>query len=149
MKIKLLKNEEDILFYAWTLTLFLFFSRTQCPTEVVSSRSYTYFCRSLSDDRVKLTFATLKILGFYGKKWKIDDFHSHFLIWSSKIPKGVCIYYERSIFWLFKKHNSFYLWLLELYFFWLRKLVLEGALQILPRHFIHQKSARRSSPLTF
>ena len=34
MKAKTLKNE-DILFYAWTLTLFLFFSQTQCPTEVV------------------------------------------------------------------------------------------------------------------
>ena len=51
------------------------------------------------------------------KKWKIDDFDAHFLIWSNKIPKGVCIYYERSIFWLSKKHNSFYLWLLELYIF--------------------------------
>ena len=65
----------------------------------------------------QLTFATWKILGFYWKKWKIDDFDSDFLIWSSKIPKGVCIYYERSIFWLFKKYNSFYLWLLELHFF--------------------------------
>ena len=35
MKAKTLKNE-DILFYAWTLTLFLFFSQTQCPTEVKS-----------------------------------------------------------------------------------------------------------------
>ena len=50
MKFKLLKNEEDILFYASTLTL-LFFSWTRCPTEVVSSRSNTYSCRSLSDDR--------------------------------------------------------------------------------------------------
>ena len=51
MKSKFLKNEEDILFYAWTLTLFLFFSQTRCPTEVVSSRSNTYYCWSLSDDR--------------------------------------------------------------------------------------------------
>ena len=58
MKTKLLKNEEDILFYAWTLkhyintsSLFLFFSRTQCPTEIVSSQSKNYSCQSLSDDR--------------------------------------------------------------------------------------------------
>ena len=47
------------------------------------------------------------------KKMKNSHFDSHFLIWSSKIPIGVCIYYERSIFWLSKKHNNFYLWLLE------------------------------------
>ena len=57
MKTKLLKNEEDILFYGWTLKHYtntsslLFFFRTWCPTEVVSSRSNTYSCRSLSDDR--------------------------------------------------------------------------------------------------
>ena len=51
MKTKLLKHEEDILFHAWTLTLFLLFSRTRYPTEVLSSRSNTYCCRSLSDDR--------------------------------------------------------------------------------------------------
>ena len=51
MKTKLLKNEEDVLFYAWTLTLFLFFSRTRCPTEVVSSRSNTYYCQSVCNDR--------------------------------------------------------------------------------------------------
>ena len=51
-----------------------------------------------------------------------------FLIWSSKIPKGICIYYERSIFLLSKKHNSFYLWLLELQFFWFRELILKGIL---------------------
>ena len=46
MKTKRLKNEEDILFYGWTLkhyaktsSLFLFFSRTQCTTEIVSSWS--------------------------------------------------------------------------------------------------------------
>ena len=48
MKTKLL--EEDILLYALTLT-FLYFSRTRCPTEVISSRSNTHYCRSLSDDR--------------------------------------------------------------------------------------------------
>ena len=41
MKTKSLTNKEDVLFYAWTLT-FLFFSQTQCPTEVVSSQSNTY-----------------------------------------------------------------------------------------------------------
>ena len=51
MKSKLLKNEEDILFDAWTLTLFLIFSQRWCLTEVVSSRSNTYYCWSLSDDR--------------------------------------------------------------------------------------------------
>ena len=50
MKTKLLKNEEDILFYAWTLTLFLFFSQTRHPTEAVSSLSNIYYCQSLSDD---------------------------------------------------------------------------------------------------
>ena len=51
------------------------------------------------------------------EKWKIDDFDAQFLVWSSKIPKGVCIYYERSIFCLSKKQNNFYLSLLELHFF--------------------------------
>ena len=54
MKVKLLKNEEDILFYAWTLTLFLFFSQTWCPTEVVSSWSNAYYCGLLSNDRCLL-----------------------------------------------------------------------------------------------
>ena len=51
MKTKLLKNEEDILFYAWALTLFSFFSWTWCLTEGVSSPSQnTCSCRSLCDD---------------------------------------------------------------------------------------------------
>ena len=32
------------------------------------------------------------------KKRKIDDFDAHFFIRSSKIPKGVFIYFEMSIF---------------------------------------------------
>ena len=58
MKTKLLKNKEDILFYGWTVkhytntsSLFLFFSWTWCSTEVVSSQSNTYSCRSLSIDQ--------------------------------------------------------------------------------------------------
>ena len=51
MKTKLLKNEEDTLFYAWTLVLFLFFSWIPCLTEVVSSWSNTYYYQSLSDGR--------------------------------------------------------------------------------------------------
>ena len=54
MKTKLLKNEEDILFYGWVLEhyintsfLFLFFSRTWCLAEIVSSRSNTCSCWSL------------------------------------------------------------------------------------------------------
>ena len=42
MKTKLLKNEEDILFYAWALTLFSFFSWTWCLTEGVSRPSQTH-----------------------------------------------------------------------------------------------------------
>ena len=48
-----------------------------------------------------------KNFGVLLKKWKIDDFASHFLIWSIKIPTGVCIYYERSIFWLSKNTTAF------------------------------------------
>ena len=59
---------------------------------------------------------------------------------------SVCI--MKGLSFDFPKNNSFYLWLLEFYFFWLQKLVLKGALQILSQHLIHQKSARRSSPLT-
>ena len=66
----------------------------------------------------QLTFSALKILGFYwNKKWKFDDFDVHFLTRSSKIPKGVFIYYVRSIFCL---SNSFYPFTcdsLELHFF--------------------------------
>ena len=58
MKTRLLKNEEDVLFYGWMLkhytntsSLFLFFSQTRCLTEIVSSWSNTYSCRSLSDER--------------------------------------------------------------------------------------------------
>ena len=39
------------LHYINTLSMFLFFSRTQCLTEKVSSRSSTFCCQSLSDDR--------------------------------------------------------------------------------------------------
>ena len=86
---------------------------------------------------------------FTEKNKKLMIFYSHFLIWSSKIPKGGCICYKRFIFWRPKTHNSFYLWLLEFYFFWLQKLVLKETLQILSRHLIYQKSTRRSSPLNF
>ena len=61
---------------------------------------------------LKLTANTVNIFctknfGVLLKKWKIDDFASHFLIWSIKIPTGVCIYYERSIFWLSKNTTAF------------------------------------------
>ena len=48
MKTKLLKNEDNILFYAYTMYTICW---TLCPTEVVSSQSNTYYCQSLSDDR--------------------------------------------------------------------------------------------------
>ena len=67
MKTKFLKNEEDNLFYAWTLTLFLFFSRTRCLTEVVSSWSNTYYCRSLSNDRH--LFPALYIMSYIIKSY--------------------------------------------------------------------------------
>ena len=50
LKTKLLKNEEDILFmlrhldYVKTSSFFIF----HCPTEIVTSPSKTYSCRSLS-----------------------------------------------------------------------------------------------------
>ena len=48
MKTKLLKNEDNILFYAYTMYTICW---TLCPTEVVSSQSNTYYCQSLSDDQ--------------------------------------------------------------------------------------------------
>ena len=74
----------------------------------------------------QLTFVILEILGFYWKKWKIYDFDAHFFIWSSKIPKVVFVYQERSIFCHSIKYSNFYLWVLELKFLWLRKLVSKG-----------------------
>ena len=80
--------------------------------------------------RVKIVnICNMEILGFYWKKiWKIDDFDAHFFIWSSKIPKVVFMYYERSIFCHSIKYSSFYQWVLEFRFFWFRKLVSKGIL---------------------
>ena len=53
MKTKVLKNEEDILFMLEHLHCFYISlgHDVQLTTEVVSSRSNTYSCRSLSDDQ--------------------------------------------------------------------------------------------------
>ena len=47
----MLKHTLKCLHYINTSSMFLFFSPTWCPTEIVSSRSNTYSCRSLSNDR--------------------------------------------------------------------------------------------------
>ena len=47
----MLKRTLKCLHYINTLSMFLFFSWTWCLTEIVSRRSNTYSCWSLSDDR--------------------------------------------------------------------------------------------------
>ena len=47
----MLKRTLKCLYYINTSSMFLFFSPTWCPTEIVSNRSNTYSCRSFSDDR--------------------------------------------------------------------------------------------------
>ena len=64
--------------------MFLLFCQTWCPTEIVSSRSNTYFCQSLSNDWC--LFAALMIFCSWDTEWDRQNFLSFWAIFCSFIP---------------------------------------------------------------
>ena len=75
----MLKHTLKCLHYINAFSMFLFFSRTQCRTVIVLSRSNTYSCWSLSDDRWLFTaLMWQRSLCLWGISWSQKSF------WHSK-----------------------------------------------------------------
>ena len=110
-KIFMLKRTLKRIHYISTSSIFLFFSRTRCPTEIVLSRSNTYSCWSLSDDR--RLFAALK---------NRVDFKNNVICYLSGLVNTLCKLWVLTFLLIFAGFawNNLFFWFLEdfLYGLW-------------------------------